>query len=503
MGIRACPRLAPPILILCLFAALSRPVSSQCRILKCNSEFVSASSGPSSPGGPGGPVGPEGPGVPAERARLCAALRAYAQCTRQTAAACRGDLAFHSAVHGISDLMAQHGCARDGPTPGSRVRGPQVQRPEHGVEQRVPAPCGLSLHYHQQQHQYQHQQQEGQQGPVASTGDRRGGGSLGPREDGTGARGTVHCAVFGDPHVRTFRDETHTCRARGAWPLVDTRALVVQATHAPAGPGSSATVLSKITVIFRSLKDCAEQKEYQAEAGSLPAAFVDGSRSVPSRERGGGGESLRVVEREAGAHVEIQARYLATTVVIRRVGRALGFAIRMPEALLLQPHGVGGAGGRGGAAAAGADDGPGLQLCQDGCPRAERIVADVDEGAFPPGPSAEGPVAALPSSLGRAEAEAECERVLPVRDFYFHACVFDLVSTGDVNFTRAAAGALEDAQAMLQTSERAHVLRRNSERRSAESEGLGPSPGNGAGPGVHVGRRPLAALLLLMLCLVV
>ncbi|KAG5847878.1 hypothetical protein ANANG_G00130890 [Anguilla anguilla] len=28
----------------------------------------------------------------------------------------------------------------------------------------------------------------------------------------------AHCALFGDPHLRTFRDEVQTCRAEGAWP---------------------------------------------------------------------------------------------------------------------------------------------------------------------------------------------------------------------------------------------------------------------------------------------
>ena len=55
-----------------------------------------------------------------------------------------------------------------------------------------------------------------------------------------------HCAAFGDPHVRTFHDDFHTCRVEGAWPLLDNEYLFVQATSAPVAEGSNATVTSKV-----------------------------------------------------------------------------------------------------------------------------------------------------------------------------------------------------------------------------------------------------------------
>ncbi|XP_062487266.1 uncharacterized protein LOC134170140 [Pezoporus occidentalis] len=88
-----------PPCFLCIFPSVTSP----CKILKCNSEFWAATSGSHH-------VGTE------EAPEFCTALRAYAHCTRRTARTCRGDLAYHSAVHGIEDLTVQHNCSKDGPT---------------------------------------------------------------------------------------------------------------------------------------------------------------------------------------------------------------------------------------------------------------------------------------------------------------------------------------------------------------------------------------------------
>uniref|UniRef100_A0A8C9FSC0 Uncharacterized protein n=1 Tax=Pavo cristatus TaxID=9049 RepID=A0A8C9FSC0_PAVCR len=168
-------------------------VSSQCKILRCNSDFVAST-------------------LPlrgaARAAAYCTALRSYSLCTRRTARTCRGDLAFHSAVHGIEDLMIQHNCSKDGPTSPPRPR--------------APAPDPQS---------FQASEMCDYEKSFRSKHGRP------PRYR--------HCAAFGDPHVRTFHDDFHTCRVEGAWPLLDNEYLFVQATSAPVAEGSNATVTSK------------------------------------------------------------------------------------------------------------------------------------------------------------------------------------------------------------------------------------------------------------------
>uniref|UniRef100_A0A670YPL1 Hemojuvelin n=1 Tax=Pseudonaja textilis TaxID=8673 RepID=A0A670YPL1_PSETE len=272
--------------------------SSASKILRCNSEYVAST------------LPLRGPG---RRAAHCLALRAYARCTRHTARTCRGDLAFHLAVHGIEDLMAQHNCSKEGPSPA-----PHPPRP--------PGAGATDLCSYEKAFAHKHGR------PPAYR----------------------HCASFGDPHVRTFGDDFHTCRVEGSWPLLDNHYLFAQATHSPVAKGSNATATSKITIIFKNMKECIDQKVYQAEADNLPAAFVDGSLNGGERP---GGDSLSILERAPGQHVEIRAAYIGTTIVVRRAGKQLSFSIRVAEEV-----------------AGSFTEEQDLQLCVGGCPPSQLPV---------------------------------------------------------------------------------------------------------------------------------
>lgn len=168
----------------------------QCRIQRCNSEYV-ASTSPSS-------------GLQEDVAMdvdYCIALRAYALCTRRQARSCRGDLVYHSAVFRIKELFSQHNCSSEGPTSSAKV--PSTSRPA------VSELCDY-------------------ENRVLMSG------SAGQQKK------YAHCGLFGDPHLRTFRDEFQTCKVEGAWPLIDNRFLSVQVTNVPVVLGSSATATSKV-----------------------------------------------------------------------------------------------------------------------------------------------------------------------------------------------------------------------------------------------------------------
>ncbi|KAK1895678.1 Hemojuvelin [Dissostichus eleginoides] len=239
----------------------------------------------------------------------------------------------------------------------------------------------------------------------------------------------LHCAVFGDPHVRTFSDDFQTCQVRGAWPLVDNDFLFIQATSTPCEGGGRSTAITKISIIFKSWRQCVDQQLYQAELDNVPAAFADGSVWSGERgggQRGGGRPSLTVSSRLPGRHAEIRAEHIDSLLVVRQSGRSLGVSLRSP---------------RGVAFAFGPDQD--LQLCVGGCPSSQRLAAPRPPHPVPP-----------------ATARAHCGELLPVRDVYFHACVFDLLSGGDLNSSAAAAvGALQDAAAMMPNPWRLHLLR--------------------------------------------
>ncbi|XP_054997833.1 repulsive guidance molecule A isoform X1 [Sorex araneus] len=397
------------------------PATSPCKILKCNSDFWSATAG-------GHAAAATGDDTP----EFCAALRTYALCTRRTARTCRGDLAYHSAVHGIDDLMGQHNCSRDGPTAQPRPRTPPPPPPGDSQERSdSPEVCHYEKSFHR-----------------------------------SAAPNYTHCGFFGDPHLRTFTDLFQTCKVQGAWPLIDNNYLNVQVTNTPVLPGSAATATSKLTIIFKNFQECVDQKVYQAETDELPAAFADGSKNGGDRQGAG---SLKITEKVSGRHVEIQARYIGTTIVIRQVGRYLTFAVRMPEDVV---HAV--------------EDreGPGLYLCLRGCPRNQQIDFQAVRAAPSPAP-------ALPGATFPYEtAVAKCKEKLPVEDLYYQACVFDLLTTGDVNFTLAAYYALEDVKALHADKERLHLYGRTRE-----------PPGRAAAPGPPPAPRALIRGFLLLFLL--
>uniref|UniRef100_A0A3Q3JZ11 RGM domain family, member D n=1 Tax=Monopterus albus TaxID=43700 RepID=A0A3Q3JZ11_MONAL len=368
-----------------LLLLLFRPAHcQQCRIQRCNAEYVAFTS-PSS-------------GLQEDVALdvdYCIALRAYAQCTRRQARSCRGDLVYHSAVFRIKELFSQHNCTRDGPTSSAKV--PSTSRPVVSelcdYENRV-----LLLSPGGQQKKY------------------------------------AHCGLFGDPHLRTFRDEFQTCKVEGAWPLIDNRFLSVQVTNVPVVLGSSATATSKITVIFKSYQGCVDQKVYQATTEDLPLAFQDGTQS------GGDSGSLTIVEwggSGVGQRVKLQARYIGTTIIIRHVGSYLTFAIQMPEDTLDFSED---------------NDSGGLQLCMHGCPRSE-LIKEHTLGRQSQQPRLQGTNPELgplrPHQVYTVDrATAKCRETLQVEDVYFQSCVFDLLTTGDPEFSMAAFGALEDLKAL-------------------------------------------------------
>ncbi|KAM6910497.1 hemojuvelin [Xenentodon cancila] len=365
-----------------LLVQLSLPeVRASCRILRCNSDFVAATMGLSSSGGGGGAAGGAALSKEGGNAGYCSALRSYAMCTKKMARPCRGDLAYHSAVQGIEDLLIQHRCPRAGPTA-------QPRPLPHGTL------SGDTCLYER---------------------------SFFSREERMPEY--LHCSIFGDPHIRTFNNDFQTCAVQGAWPLIDNEYLYVQVTSSPARGRTFHTVLTKITIIFKNWRECIDQQLYQAELDNVPAAFTDGS--VRSSERHGH-RSLMVRTLSPGQHAEIHAAHIGTLLVVRQNGRSLSLSVRSP---------------RGVVEAFGPEQD--LQLCLWGCPPSQRL------NTLRP---------MLPDSSAPVTAEAHCAALLPARDAYFQACVFDLITSGDLNSSMATVNALQDAQNMISDREGVHLL---------------------------------------------
>ncbi|XP_054895256.1 repulsive guidance molecule A [Poeciliopsis prolifica] len=400
MGERGRPSALDVCRVFAVFFALFPSASLQCKVIKCTTEYLAITSNSG-----------------LEQEEYCTALRAYKSCVSRLARSCRGDLAYHSVQHGIEDLMNQKNCSREGPTFQPRARTPPPPPP--------PPPVVTDS-------------QERSDGPEVCHYERSLTRNSAPPN-------YTHCGFFGDPHLRTFGDDFQTCKVEGAWPLIHNKFLSVQVTNSPVLPGSVATATSKLTIIFRNYQECVEQKMYHAETDDLPAAFADGSKNGGDRY---GANTLRVVEKVPGQHVEIQAKYIGTTIVVRQVGRYLTFAVRMPEEVA---HSVE------------EGDTQDLYLCLHGCPANQRIdfrnfrarAAEATQGASRTRGSAG------TNGFTFKSAKVKCKERLPVEDLYFQSCVFDLLSSGDINFTMAAYYAFEDVKMLHSNSNRYHIYEKD------------------------------------------
>lgn len=190
--------------------------------------------------------------------------------------------------------------------------------------------------------------------------------------------------------------------------------------------------LHQITIIFKNWRQCIEQQIYQAELDNVPAAFLDGS--VTSGERQGQ-HSLSVHSDLPGRQAEIRAAHIGTTLVVRQSGRSLGLSVRSPRAIAeaFTPE-------------------QDLQLCVYGCPPSQRLET------LPSPSSSSSFSSSSSSSQPSAAAHAHCAALLPARDIYYQACLFDLLATGDLNSSTAALAALEDARGMISDPNKVHLL---------------------------------------------
>lgn len=245
----------------------------------------------------------------------------------------------------------------------------------------------------------------------------------------------------------------------------------------------------QITIIFKPYEGCTDQRVYQAVTDSLPAAFDDGTVSsgdpihISAGADGAAGKvrALWISERSPGRHVELHAGYIGVTVIVRQLGRYLTLAVRIPEEL-----------------AQAYDATQDLQLCLNGCPSGERI----DRAGHLPlplstpalgmqlqqrRPSYSSQTQASPYGtmqvFGVEGAKERCKEQLAVQDIYFHSCVFDLLTTGDINFTAAAYSALKDMESLHPHQDRWRIYPRGSSSSTLVFD-----------------RQPIKQLALLLLC---
>uniref|UniRef100_A0A0L8I5Y7 Repulsive guidance molecule C-terminal domain-containing protein n=1 Tax=Octopus bimaculoides TaxID=37653 RepID=A0A0L8I5Y7_OCTBM len=157
---------------------------------------------------------------------------------------------------------------------------------------------------------------------------------------------------------------------------------------------------------------------YGTHERSLPNAFDGGATHY------GPGKEIELKVLEPSKYVKIHIKYIDTTILVRHIGRYFTFSIRMPEEIVNSST---------------ADEQP--ELCVDGCPKLQQI--DYKKFLARRQEKLREYERDNKVDMSRVEAEAAC-RNANVAGFYFDSCVFDLMTTGDNNFTAAAYNAWQD-----------------------------------------------------------
>lgn len=236
------------------------------------------------------------------------------------------------------------------------------------------------------------------------------------------------CSLFGDPHLITFKNEFQTCKIKGAWPLINNRHLTVQVTNDLVVENGAATATSQLTIVIKKNIDCAADSfvTYQAQNDYLPSTFDDGHIHY------GPDRSVQLIEKSPGKHVEIFLRYIDTMISVQRIGQYFTFAIKMPEEVI------------------NSSEENNLELCVTGCPKSEiiqyqEIIAKNQNNVLEISTKQGENIV-----ISRSDALELCRKA-ELTDFYLDSCVFDLLTTGDKNFTTAAHRAWQDSVSMMPT----------------------------------------------------
>ncbi|KAI6204737.1 hypothetical protein M3Y94_00711200 [Aphelenchoides besseyi] len=141
-------------------------------------------------------------------------------------------------------------------------------------------------------------------------------------------------AFFGFSHVRLIDDTIESCDAVGTWPLVDNKFFVVQlTTNSVPGYDNRLTLLTQVTVMFRSNSLCSESRTYQTNLHddvNLTTSFVDGTNFV-----GADDSPVLSVQLLNVSTVRLWAKFIATEIFVLRHFDRLAVVVNSPDKILI------------------------------------------------------------------------------------------------------------------------------------------------------------------------
>uniref|UniRef100_A0A0N5AAP1 RGM domain family member B n=1 Tax=Syphacia muris TaxID=451379 RepID=A0A0N5AAP1_9BILA len=212
-----------------------------------------------------------------------------------------------------------------------------------------------------------------------------------------------YCSLFGSRHLRTLTGKFETCARSGAYPFYDGKHFTIQITHSSLS--SAANAITMVTVIIKEWGNCTQQKVYEVSSDDrdLMTAFVDGSTFNGNPKR----KAVEIIARN-DTHVEININHIATNITVMKRGPFLGVSLLIPEDNVQEF----------------ATDVE--TLCRSGCSGGK--LMQVKEALVKPLEFTQCHGTRLKTSI--KTAANRCAEV-GVRDEFFDACVFDLMTSGN------------------------------------------------------------------------
>lgn len=166
---------------------------------------------------------------------------------------------------------------------------------------------------------------------------------------------------------------------------------------------------------------CTLEKRYEADSEStLPITFTD------QTDRSGPDNTVVLISEAGKDYVEIVMKYIASRLIVRKVGRYLAFSAKLPEDVFQtsKPH-----------------NHERLELCSIGCPASEQLDDRISSRLLGGGISSK-------YKMTREEALQKCTESMQsdnevfnnnLTDNYLDWCVFDLMTTGSTTYDFVAA----------------------------------------------------------------
>lgn len=173
--------------------------------------------------------------------------------------------------------------------------------------------------------------------------------------------------------------------------------------------------------------ECFQQRIYEANSNHIPDHFKDGTSMMGIR--GCWTTIYKFTDNDGNDGVELYSCQINTTIIIRKVAnfqsgkKWLTFNIKTPVEIIESSYG----------------------LCVSGCPVSEMV--DLDTDFFRNKFNEVSNEYQNNKKMSPEDAMKECEHA-NLTDFYYDSCVFDLMTTGDPQFSSSATLAMIDAKKM-------------------------------------------------------